>query len=53
MVKFSPSGGAQSVQLLKPFSNHDVNACVLRAMSRARIAPFSGEAISVRKSVRW
>jgi hypothetical protein len=53
MVKFAPSGSAQSIQLLKPFSNRDVNACVLRAMSRARVAPFLGEAVSVRKSVRW
>lgn len=53
LVKFSPSGNAQSVQLVKPFSNRDVNGCVLRAMSRARVAPFVGEPVVVRKTVRW
>jgi hypothetical protein len=53
MVTFSPSGNAQSIQLLKPFSGRDVNACVLRAMSRARVPAFVGEPVAVRKSLRW
>lgn len=53
VVTFAPSGSAQSIQLLKPFSNRDTNACVLRAMSRARVPAFIGEPVSVRKSLRW
>jgi hypothetical protein len=52
-VTFSPSGGVQSVSLIKGFGDTAVNGCVLRAFGRAKVSAFSGEAVQVRKSIAW
>lgn len=52
-LTFSPSGAVASVSLDKAFGDRDVNSCVLRAMSRARVSAFVGAPVSVRKSLTW
>ena len=52
-ITFAPSGNVQSVQLIQPFSDNSVNGCVLRALGRAHVPPFAGEAVIVRKALSW
>lgn len=52
-LTFSPSGSVQSAQLEQPFGEPGINSCVLRAMGRARVRPFTGEAVTVHKTVSW
>jgi hypothetical protein len=52
-VTFAPSGGVQSVSLVKGFGDATLNACVLRAFGRAKVPAFSGEPVKVRKTVTW
>lgn len=52
-ITFSPSGAVRSVQMEEAFAEREVGACVLRAMGRARVTAFSGEPVTVRKSLRW
>jgi hypothetical protein len=52
-LQISPSGVVTSVSLVKGFGEADVNACVLRAFSRAKVPAYEGDPIQVRKAVRW
>ncbi|MDQ2643278.1 MAG: hypothetical protein M3020_05660, partial [Myxococcota bacterium] len=52
-ITFSPSGAVRSVQMEEPFAERDVGACVLRAMGRAKVSAFTGDPVTVRKSVSW
>jgi hypothetical protein len=52
-ITFSPSGAVRSVQMEEPFAERDVGACVLRAMGRAKVGPFTGDPVTVRKAVSW
>jgi hypothetical protein len=52
-VTFAPSGNVQSVRLVEPFSDSSVNGCVLRALGRARVPAFTGDAVEVQKSLKW
>jgi hypothetical protein len=52
-VSIAPSGVVSSVSLVKGFGDAEVNACVLRAFSRAKIPAYDGEPTQVRKGVRW
>jgi hypothetical protein len=52
-VTFAPSGNVQSVRLIEPFSDSSVNGCVLRALGRARVPAFTGDAVEVHKSLKW
>jgi outer membrane biosynthesis protein TonB len=52
-LTFSPSGSVQSAQLEQSFGEPGINSCVLRAMGRARVRPFVGEAVTVHKTLRW
>jgi hypothetical protein len=52
-ITFSPSGSVRSVQMEEPFAERDVGSCVLRAMGRAKVGAFTGNAITVRKAVNW
>jgi hypothetical protein len=52
-ITFSPSGAVRSVQMEAPFAERDVGSCVLRAMGRARVSPFEGDPVVVKKSVAW
>jgi hypothetical protein len=50
---FSPSGNVQGVTLEQSFGEPGINSCVLRAMGRARVRAFVGEAVTVHKTVSW
>jgi hypothetical protein len=50
---FAPSGNVQSVQLVQGFGESSINSCVLRAMGRAHVRSFSGEAVTVQKTISW
>jgi hypothetical protein len=52
-ITFSPSGAVRSVQMESPFAERDVGSCVLRAMGRAKVSPFEGDPVVVKKSVTW
>ncbi|MGC4094003.1 MAG: hypothetical protein QM756_40060 [Polyangiaceae bacterium] len=52
-VTFSPSGGVQGVRLVQSFGDASINSCVLRAMGRAHVTPFTGDAITVTKTLAW
>ncbi|HET9957055.1 MAG TPA: hypothetical protein VFQ61_21310 [Polyangiaceae bacterium] len=52
-LTFSPSGSVQSVQLVQSFQDGNINACVLRAMGRAHVAPFVGAPVTVTKTISW
>jgi hypothetical protein len=52
-ITFSPSGAVRSVQMEQQYDERDVGACVLRAMGRAKVAAFTGDPVTVRKSVSW
>jgi len=52
-LTISPAGVVTSVSLVKGFGEAGVNACVLRAFSRAKIPAYEGDPIQVRKAVRW
>jgi hypothetical protein len=52
-LTFSASGNVQSVQLLQSFGEATVNSCVLRAMGRAHVHAFNGDAITVQKTLSW
>lgn len=52
-LTFAPSGSVQGVQLIKSFGEPGINSCVLRAMGRARVAAFSGDAVTVHKTLSW
>jgi hypothetical protein len=52
-LTISPAGVVTSVSLVKGFGDAGVNACVLRAFSRAKIPAYEGDPIQVRKGVRW
>jgi hypothetical protein len=43
----------RSVQMEEPYAERDVGACVLRAMGRAKVGAFDGDAVVVKKSVSW
>jgi hypothetical protein len=52
-LTFAPAGTVTSASLVKGFGDAGVNACVLRAFSRAKIPAYDGDPIQVRKAVRW
>ena len=52
-VTFAASGSVQGVRLVQPFSEASVNSCVLRAMGRAHVTPFSGDSVTVTKTLSW
>jgi hypothetical protein len=52
-LTISPAGVVTSVSLVKGFGDAGVNACVLRAFSRAKVPAYEGDPIQVRKAVRW
>ncbi|HWA77393.1 MAG TPA: hypothetical protein VG937_33890 [Polyangiaceae bacterium] len=52
-LTFSPSGSVQGVTLEQSFGEPGINSCVLRAMGRARVRAFEGEAVTVHKTVAW
>lgn len=52
-VTFAPSGSVQGVRLIQNFGDASVNSCVLRAMGRAHVAPFSGDSVTVTKTLSW
>jgi hypothetical protein len=52
-VTFSPSGSVQGVRLVQSFGDASINSCVLRAMGRAHVTPFSGDPITVTKTLTW
>lgn len=52
-VTFSASGSVQGVRLIQPFADASVNSCVLRAMGRAHVTPFSGDSVTVTKTLSW
>jgi hypothetical protein len=52
-ITFAPSGNVASVSLIQPFSDNAVNGCVLRALGRAHVPPFTGNPVSVRKGLSW
>lgn len=52
-VTFSPSGSVQGVRLVQSFGDASTNSCVLRAMGRAHVTPFSGDPITVTKTLSW
>ncbi len=52
-ITFSPSGAVRSVQMEEAYAERDVGACVLRAMGRAKVSAFTGDPVTVRKSVSW
>jgi hypothetical protein len=43
----------QAAQLEQGFDEPGMNSCVLRAMGRARVRPFMGEAVTVHKTLSW
>jgi hypothetical protein len=52
-ITFAPSGNVASVSLIQSFSDNAVNGCVMRALGRARVPPFTGDPVSVRKGLSW
>lgn len=52
-ITFSPSGAVRSVQMEQQYDERDVGSCVLRAMGRVKVSAFSGDPVTVRKSVSW
>jgi hypothetical protein len=52
-ITFAPSGRVQAVRLLQGFGEAGINACVLRAMGRAKTSAFLGGPVAVRKTVSW
>lgn len=50
---FAPSGNVQSVQLVQGFGESSINSCVLRAMGRAHVRSFSGDVVTVQKTISW
>ncbi|MFZ5893728.1 MAG: hypothetical protein ACOY0T_21885 [Myxococcota bacterium] len=52
-VTFSPSGSVQGVRLVQSFGDASINSCVLRAMGRAHVTPFTGDPITVTKTLSW
>ncbi|HET9930490.1 MAG TPA: hypothetical protein VFQ35_07380, partial [Polyangiaceae bacterium] len=52
-VTFAPSGSVQGVRLVQQFSEASVNSCVLRAIGRAHVTPFSGDSVTVTKTLSW
>ncbi len=52
-ITFAPSGNVSGVSLIQPFSDNAINGCVLRALGRATVPPFTGNAVSVRKGLSW
>jgi hypothetical protein len=52
-ITFAPSGSVQAVKLVQSFGEPGINSCVLRAMGRARVAAFSGDAVTVYKTLSW
>lgn len=52
-LTFAPSGNVQSVALVQGFGDAEINSCVLRAMGRAHVKAFSGEVITVQKTLSW
>lgn len=52
-LTIAPSGAVSSVSLVKGFGDAEVNACVLRAFSRAKVPAYEGDPVQVKKAVRW
>jgi hypothetical protein len=52
-ITFAPSNNVANVSLIQPFSDNAVNGCVLRALGRAHVPPFTGNPVSVRKGLSW
>lgn len=50
LITFSTSGTVQSVQLSQLVGDDVDPSCVTRALSAARVPPFVGNAVTVRKS---
>ena len=50
LITFAPSGTVQSVQLSQIVGDDVDSSCVTRALSAARVPPFTGNAVTVRKA---
>ena len=52
VVTYAPSGVARNIHFVSapPVA---LRSCVLNAIARSRVAPFSGEAVTVSKTLRW
>lgn len=53
VVVFGPSGVVRRAGFEGPLPEHTDRSCVLRAVSRSRIPPFSGEPVTVRKTISF
>jgi len=53
VVTFAPNGSVQSARFGNPAPDPKLGACVLNAVSAARVAPFSGQPMVVSKMLRW
>ncbi|HKY37354.1 MAG TPA: protein kinase [Polyangiaceae bacterium] len=51
-VTFSPEGPVSSVNVSAPFGGTPVGSCVQTVFRNARVAPFSGSAVTLSKSFR-
>lgn len=51
-VTFAPSGVARDIHFTAP-PPVALRSCILNAISRARLAPFQGEPVTVSKTLRW
>ena len=50
LITFTPSGTVQHVQLNQVVGDDVDPSCVIRALSASRVPPFTGSAVTVRKS---
>lgn len=51
-LTFAPSGTAQNVSLGSTLPNARAERCVMKALRRARVPAFSGEPVTVKKTIR-
>jgi len=53
VVTFAPSGVARAVHFASGAPQVGLRSCVLNAVARAHIPPFTGDAVTVSKTLRW
>ncbi len=53
VATFGPSGVPRSVQFASAPPPAALRSCVLSAVARARVAPFTGDPVTVSKSLNW
>jgi hypothetical protein len=52
VVTFAPSGGVRDVHFNAPPAQA-LRSCILRAVARSQVTPFTGAPITVSKTLRW